>query len=60
MPQSQAGREAEMLIHASFPIGHLSLVIFHFLHVVLTEETMMMCSLRANTKGERGKTVNDQ
>jgi len=26
----------------------------------LTEETMMMCSLRANTKGERGKTVNDQ
>jgi len=36
------------------------LVIFHFLHVVLTEETMMMCSLRANTKGERGKTVNDQ
>src|SRR5881396_2232178 len=33
MPQSQAGREAEMLIHASFLIGHWSLVIFHFLHV---------------------------
>jgi len=55
MPQSQAGREAEMLIHASFPIGH-----FSFSACWLTEETMMMCSLRANTKGERGKTVNDQ